>query len=97
MKRVYIQADEPYRLKPEDLANFYVRGNQGQMAPFSAFSTLSWKQAPAQLTRYNGLPSMEILGTPAPGVSSGAAMQAMIERLLKTPPDIAQRAKAFLE
>ncbi|MCU6454743.1 efflux RND transporter permease subunit [Sphingomonas sp. A2-49] len=86
VKRVYIQADEPYRLKPEDIGNFYVRGATGTMAPFTAFSTLSWAQAPAQLTRYNGLPAMEILGQAAPGVSSGAAMKAMEAIHAKLPP-----------
>ncbi|EZP53483.1 efflux RND transporter permease subunit [Sphingomonas sp. RIT328] len=86
VKRVYIQADEDYRLKPEDVANFYVRSDTGTMAPFSAFSTVRWSQAPAQLTRYNGLPSMEILGQPAPGVSSGAAMKAIEAMHAKLPP-----------
>ncbi|MDE0877322.1 MAG: efflux RND transporter permease subunit [Sphingomonas bacterium] len=86
VKRVFLQADEPYRMAPEDIANIYVRGATGTMAPFSAFSTLSWAQAPTQLTRYNGLPSMEILGQPAPGVSSGAAMAAMEKIHEQLPP-----------
>ncbi|WP_174296502.1 efflux RND transporter permease subunit [Sphingomonas bacterium] len=77
VKRVYLQADEPYRQSPENLADFYVRGSTGTMAPFSAFATTSWAQAPMQLTRYNGQPAMELLGQPAPGVSSGVAMAAM--------------------
>ena len=72
-----MQADAPYRMAPEDIGRFYVRGATGTMAPFSAFSTLSWAKAPMQLTRYNGQPAMELLGQPAPGVSSGAAMKAM--------------------
>jgi HAE1 family hydrophobic/amphiphilic exporter-1/multidrug efflux pump len=86
VKRVYIQADTAYRLKPEDLGNFYVRSATGTMVPFTAFSTITWAQAPAQLTRYNGLPSMEILGQPAPGVSSGAAMKAIEAMHAKLPP-----------
>ncbi len=86
VKRVYIQADEAYRLAPEDIGDFYVRGATGTMAPFTAFSTLSWSQAPAQLTRYNGLPAMELLGQPAPGVSSGAAMAAIEAIHAKLPP-----------
>jgi HAE1 family hydrophobic/amphiphilic exporter-1/multidrug efflux pump len=86
VKRVYIQADEPFRQAPEDIGNFFVRGASGTMAPYSSFTTLSWAQAPTQLTRYNGLPSMEILGTPAPGVSSGAAMAAMEAIHKKLPP-----------
>jgi multidrug efflux pump len=86
VKRVYIQADQPYRLNPENLGDFYVRGATGAMAPFSSFATTTWAQAPVQLTRYNGVPSMEILGTPAPGVSSGAAMAAMEAIHKKLPP-----------
>ncbi|WP_294333235.1 efflux RND transporter permease subunit [uncultured Sphingomonas sp.] len=86
VKRVYVQADAPYRLAPEDIANLYVRGATGTMTPFTAFSTLSWEQAPVQLTRYNGLPAMEILGAPAPGVSTGDAMAAMEAIHAKLPP-----------
>ena len=87
VKRVYMQADTPYRLSPEDIGNFYVRGSTGAMAPFSAFSTLSWAQAPMQLTRYNGQPAMEILGQPAPGVSSGDAMKTIEALHAKVAPD----------
>ncbi|WP_313537065.1 efflux RND transporter permease subunit [Sphingomonas sp.] len=86
VKRVYVQADAPYRLTPEDIANLFVRGPTGTMTPFTAFSTLSWAQAPVQLTRYNGLPSMEILGSPAPGTSTGDAMAAMEAIHAKLPP-----------
>ncbi|HVF95527.1 MAG TPA: efflux RND transporter permease subunit [Sphingomonas sp.] len=86
VKRVYIQNDAPFRLRPEDIGSIFVRGASGTMAPFSAFSTLTWAQAPVQLTRYNGQPAMELLGTPAPGVSSGDAMQAMEEIHAKLPP-----------
>ena len=77
VKRVYMQADEPYRQAPEDIGDFYVRGSTGAMAPFTAFSTLSWAQGPVQLTRYDGLPAVEILGQSAPGYSFGTAMAAM--------------------
>jgi multidrug efflux pump len=86
VKRVYIQADAPYRIAPEDLGDLFVRGTSGNMAPFTAFSNLSWRQGPMQLTRYNGQPSMEILGAPAPGVSSGAALKAMQDMQAKLPP-----------
>ncbi|WEK42103.1 MAG: efflux RND transporter permease subunit [Candidatus Sphingomonas colombiensis] len=86
VKRVYIQADEPYRVRPEDLASFYVRGSGGQMVPFSAFSTLEWAKGPVQLTRYNGQSAMEIQGGAGPGVSTGTAMQAMEEMQAKLPP-----------
>jgi len=86
VKRVYIQADQPYRLAPEDIGSLYVRGASGAMAPFTAFSTSSWQQGATQLTRYNGQPSMEILGQPAPGVSSGTALKAMQDMQSRLPP-----------
>src|SRR3954463_3785565 len=87
VKRVYVQVDQPYRLQPEDVQDLYVRGQDGKsMAPFTAFSTLEWKNAPIQLSRYNGLPSLELQGSPAPGVSSGTAMAALEEIQAKLPP-----------
>jgi multidrug efflux pump len=86
VKRVYIQADAPFRMSPEDVGDLYVRNASGTMTPFTAFSTLSWHQGPMQLTRYNGQPSMEILGQPAPGVASGAALKAMADMQAKLPP-----------
>jgi HAE1 family hydrophobic/amphiphilic exporter-1/multidrug efflux pump len=85
VKRVYVQADAPYRLQPSDLQSYYVRGQQGQMAPYSAFTDLSWALAPLQLTRFNGSPSMQIQGASAPGISSGEAMKAMEEIHSKLP------------
>ena len=87
VKRVYVQADEPYRQQPQDIQDLYVRGADGKsMAPFTAFSTLKWANAPVQLSRYNGLPSLELQGAPAPGVSTGTAMRAMEELAAKLPP-----------
>ncbi|WP_159982286.1 MULTISPECIES: efflux RND transporter permease subunit [unclassified Novosphingobium] len=85
-KRVYLQADEPYRQVPEDLQNFYVRGTSGEMAPFGAFSTLSWKTAPVTLTRYNGRPAVQLQGAPGQGLSTGGAMAAITEMQAKLPP-----------
>ena len=59
------------------------------MAPFTAFSTLKWANAPVQLSRYNGQPSLELQGSPAPGVSTGTAMKAMEEMQAKLPPGTA--------
>jgi HAE1 family hydrophobic/amphiphilic exporter-1/multidrug efflux pump len=89
VKRVYIQADEPYRQAPEAVSDLYVRGADGKsMAPFTAFSTLKWANAPVQLSRYNGLPSLELQGSPAPGTSTGTAMKAMEEMAAKLPPGV---------
>jgi len=74
VKRVYVQGDAPYRSRPEDLASWYVRTGTGGMAPFSAFATTSWGQAPSTLARFNGVPSYEFQGQAAEGHSSGEAM-----------------------
>ncbi len=85
VKKVYVQAENKYRMLPKDIDNLFVRGSSGQMVPFSAFSTSKWEYGSPRLERYNGLPSMEILGQPAPGKSSGAAM-AMMESLASKLP-----------
>jgi multidrug efflux pump len=85
VKRVFIQGDAPYRMAPDDLNRWYVRGRTGTMAPFSAFATARWTIGPASLTRYNGLPSIEIQGQGAPGVSSGTALAEM-DKLFKQLP-----------
>ncbi len=85
VKRVYVQGDAPYRSKPSDLSQWFVRGNTGQISPFSSFASTSWSQAPVSLSRFNGLPSYEFQGSAAPGKSSGDAMAA-IERLARDVP-----------
>ncbi|MBF7980043.1 MULTISPECIES: multidrug efflux RND transporter permease subunit AcrB [Rahnella] len=86
VKKVYVQAENKYRMLPSDINNLYVRGSAGQMVPFSAFSSAKWEYGSPRLERYNGLPSMEILGQPAPGKSSGDAM-AMMESLASKLPN----------
>ncbi|HQR88246.1 MAG TPA: efflux RND transporter permease subunit, partial [Caulobacter sp.] len=88
IKKVYVQADAPFRMKPEDLDRWYVRNSSGAMVPFSAFATTAWTYGSPRLERYNGLSSVNIQGTPAPGQSSGAAMAAMEEIAAKLPPGI---------
>ena len=88
VKKVFIQGDASSRMLPEDLNKWFVRNAAGQMVPFSAFATGKWIYASPRLERYNGLPSVEILGTPAPGQSTGAAMNAMEEMVAKLPPGI---------
>jgi HAE1 family hydrophobic/amphiphilic exporter-1/multidrug efflux pump len=88
VKRVYVQADAPYRTRPEDLDNLYVRGASGTMAPVSAFATSQWTYGPTRLERYNGVPSMEIQGSPASGESTGTAMTRMEALAKKLPPGI---------
>jgi len=79
-KKVYIQADAQYRMTPEDLNLWFVRNNQNEMVPISAFSTSHWGKGSPQLQRYNGNPAVEIVGEAAPGYSTGEAM-AEVNRL----------------
>jgi multidrug efflux pump len=77
VKRVFVQGDAPYRSKPQDLGQWYVRGSGGQMAPFAAFAQTDWTVGAPVLPRFNGIAAQEVVGNPAPGVSSGQAMQAV--------------------
>ncbi|NUT62740.1 efflux RND transporter permease subunit [Herbaspirillum sp. C9C3] len=89
VKKVMLQADAQYRMLPSDLDRWYVRNSAGTMVPFSAFSTASWASGSPRLERYNGVPSMEILGMALPGAaSSGQAMAIVEAALAKMPPGI---------
>jgi len=88
VKRVYVQADAPYRMLPGDLEKLYVRNTAGKMVPFSSFASGHWAYGSPNLERYNGFPSLNIWGEPAPGKSSGEAMQAMEEIVSKLPEGI---------
>jgi len=88
-KRVFMQADAPFRMKPEDLARWYVRNRSGEMVPFSAFATGHWTSGAPKLDRFNGFPTFAIQGEPAPGVSSGDAIAAMESMAAQLPPGIA--------
>jgi len=85
VKRVFIQADAPYRMLPKDLEKLYVRNTAGKMVPFSSFASGHWTTGAPKLERFNGFPAMNIWGEPAPGRSSGEAMQAMEETVGKLP------------
>ncbi|MEJ2814710.1 MULTISPECIES: efflux RND transporter permease subunit [unclassified Caulobacter] len=88
VKKVYVQADAPFRMRPEDLNSWYVRTSSGTMAPFSSFATTRWIYGSPRLERYNGLSSLNIQGSPAPGKSSGQAMAAMEKIAAQLPPGI---------
>ena len=88
VKKVYVMSEAKYRMLPEDIGKWYVRGSDGQMVPFSAFSTSRWEYGSPRLERYNGLPSLEILGQAAPGKSTGEAMALMEELAGKLPSGI---------
>ncbi len=85
VKKVYVQGEANARMMPEDLNKWYVRNSSGTMVPFSAFATGEWTYGSPRLERYNGVSSVNIQGTPAPGVSSGDAMLAMEEIIGKLP------------
>ena len=88
VKKVYAQADAPFRMLPGDINNLYVRSTNGEMVPFSAFSTSRWISGSPRLERYNGMPSMEIVGESVRGKSSGEAMAMMESMAQKLPSGI---------
>ena len=88
IKRVYMQADAPARMIPEDLDKWYVRNRAGNMVPFSAFTTTRWTYGSPRLERYNGQPSLQIQGAAAPGLSTGDAMAAVEEIAKKLPQGV---------
>ncbi|GMU44084.1 MAG: efflux RND transporter permease subunit [Xanthomonadales bacterium] len=85
VKRVYVQADAPFRMLPEDFNRWHVRNSAGEMVPMSAIARGRWDYGSPRLERYNGVGAINITGAPAAGVSSGAAM-AEIERLVAELP-----------
>ncbi|KTC68228.1 multidrug efflux pump [Legionella birminghamensis] len=85
VKKVYVQGAAPFRMLPQDINEWYVRAANGQMVPFSAFASSKWVKGSPRLERYNGLPSMEILGEAAEGKSTGTAM-ALMEKLTSQLP-----------
>ena len=88
VKRVYVQADAPFRMLPKDLQKLYVRNVEGKMVPFSSFASGHWSYGPSKLERFNGFPSINILGEAKHGVSSGEAMQVMEDLTTKLPKGV---------
>ncbi|MCC6861268.1 MAG: efflux RND transporter permease subunit [Bryobacterales bacterium] len=88
VKRVYVQADAPHRMLPSDLDKLYVRNIKGGMVPVSALTEPHWVYSSPRLVRYNAFPALNFLGEPAPGRSSGEAMQAMEEIIARLPQGI---------
>jgi multidrug efflux pump len=85
VKRVYVQGDAPYRMLPEDFDEWYLRAANGDMTPLSEVTSGRWGYGSPRLERFNGVPSRQIQGEPAPGYSTGEAM-AEIERLIAQLP-----------
>jgi len=86
VRRVYMQADAPYRMTPADILNLRVRNADGQMVPFGAFTTAKWGSGAPQLQRYNAYPAAYISGESKPGFSSGDALAEMEALFAKLPP-----------
>lgn len=80
IKRVYVQADAPFRMLPSDFNRWHVRNSSGDMVPVSAFASPRWEYGSPRLERYNGVSAVNINGEAASGVSSGDAM-AEVERI----------------
>ncbi|MEE4706345.1 efflux RND transporter permease subunit [Pseudomonas alliivorans] len=85
VKKVYVQGEAFSRMTPEDLQKWYVRNDSGTMVPLSAIASGEWIYGSPKLSRYNGVAAMEVLGTPAPGYSSGQAM-AEVEAIAQKLP-----------
>ena len=88
IKRVFIQGEPNSRTNPQDIGKWYVRNNSGNMISFDAFANSEWQSGSPRLTRYNSLPSMNIQGSAAPGLSTGEAMTAMQDMIAKLPEGI---------
>ena len=85
IKKVFMQGDAPYRMNPADVDIWHVRNSNGDMVPFSSFSSGRWSFGSPKLERFNGISSVNIQGAPAPGISSGDAMAIMAELAGKLP------------
>ncbi len=88
VKKVFLQADARFRMLPEDIGKWYVRNSKGEMVPFSAFATARWQYGSPRLERYNGIPSVEIMGQAAPGISTGEAMKEMETMAAQLPQGV---------
>jgi multidrug efflux pump len=88
IKKVYLQADAPFRMQPEDIEQWYVPNNQGVMVPFSSFTSGHWSFGSPRLERFNGNPAVEIMGQATPGKSSGEAMAAIDKLVSQLPAGI---------
>jgi len=88
IKKVYLQAQAESRMTPDDLDQWYLRNQSGQLVPINSFTEAKWSFGSPRLERYNGQPSLELLGQAAPGLSSGDAMKAVEEIIAQLPVGI---------
>jgi multidrug efflux pump len=89
LQRVIVQADAPQRMQPDDLLRINALNTQGQPVPLSSFATTEWTTGPMQTNRYNGYPAMKLTGEPAPGYSSGDALEEMQRLAAQLPAGFA--------
>lgn len=85
VKKVYVQSDAQFRSLPSDLNKLYFKNAEGKMVSFDTFGKVEWTYGPQQLERFNGISSISLSGDPAPGVSSGEAMDE-IARIIEQNP-----------
>jgi len=89
VKKVFLQADAPFRMLPSDIDRWYVRNSSGTMVAFGAFASANWVSGSPRLERYNGSPSVEILGMALPGsLSSGQALDLVEKHVAQLPKGI---------
>ena len=89
VKKVFLQADAPFRMLPSDIDRWYVRNSSGTMVAFGAFASANWVSGSPRLERYNGTPSVEILGMALPGsLSSGQALDLVEKHVAQLPKGI---------
>ena len=88
VKKVMVQGEAAFRMQPEDFGRWWGRNSLGRMVPLSTVATGHWTYGSPRLERYNGLPAMEVLGQPAPGLSTGEAMLAVEEIMGKLPEGV---------
>ncbi|MGD0970808.1 MAG: multidrug efflux RND transporter permease subunit [Desulfobaccales bacterium] len=84
--QVYVQADAPYRMQPEDIKNLYVRNAPGEMVPLGAFLEVRRTLGSELVTRFNLYPAAQIFGAAAPGFSTGQAINLMEQTAQNTLP-----------
>lgn len=98
--KVYTQAGPEFRRYPSDVLNYFVKNEEGEMVPYSAFMTLKKRQGPNEITRYNLYNSAAIRAEPAPGYTTESAINAVKEVARATLPkgyDIAWEGLSYDE
>lgn len=90
VKKVFLKADAPFRMLPDNINDWYVRNSKGMMVSFQSFTKGNWVKSSPRLERYNGFSSVEIMGMALPGtLSSGQAMDLVERHAAELPEGIA--------